>query len=285
MVTLLYNLAVDYSKLDNYSKQGEAAAEAIKKGTKFAGEAYVLLGDSLQKEGKIDEAVAQYKRAKNVKPDILDIYLKLSDVYRSRKNFKEAIDIVKEGIKLFPDNGVLHTRLSGYYSLTDRNFDAIISAKKAIELLPNAPEAYLNVCRSYHDTKQYPQAIEACAEVLKMQPNNGEANFYTARAYDFTNKRDTATPYYEKAVTDLMNFTNENPTNEYGFYLLGGAFFAVNKFSDSIEAYKKYLETNPQSSRTIYNLAVAYFRNDQKDLAAALIIIFCLKPTNPSPKN
>ncbi len=262
-----YFMAQDYSKLGDTEGQGAAAAEAIKKNTKYIGESYDLSGDALLKEKKTDEAIQAYQRAINVKPDLIDAYLKLSDIYRAKSRLDEAIATVKKGIKLFPDNGLLYTSLSWYYSLNGHNVESIAAAQKAIALLPNESTAYTNLCRVYNDTQQYPQAIESCSAALKINPDDGETNFYIARAYDYTNKRDTATPFYKKAVAGLEKFTADNSDDPDGFYLLGNAYFADGDKNKAIEAYKKSLDLSPKFAKAIYNLGYTYFVN-QNEAAA-----------------
>lgn len=266
-----YYMAVDYENLGDSPKQLESALGAIKYNTKFVGEAFALVGDVHLKDGKKDEAIKAYQRALNVKPEMADVYVKLSNVYYSQDRLKDAIDIAGKGVKLFPENGYLYTNLSIYYSVQNRNFEAINNAVKAIRLLPDKPEAFTVLCRAYNDTAQYADSIKYCTDALNIIPNDGEMNFYLARAYSLTNKNneEKAAPYYKKAVESLTKFTDDNPKDANGFYLLANAYLADSQPNKAIDAFKKSIELNAGLAKAYYNLGYTYFLTQDMTSARA----------------
>ena len=266
----IYNLAVDYSKLENYPKQGEMASLAINKGTKFAGESYFLVADALNRSKKTDEAIEYYRKAIETKPDLYGPYPALSDLYRVDNRFEEAIQIANQGLRYYPMDSNLFTSLSWYYSLADKPIEAINSAKAAINLAPDQYMGYTNLCRAYNDAKQPQQAIAACSEALKLRPNDGETHLYIGRAYEANGKEAArAREHYRKAVAGLEQFTQENPDYSDGFYLLGNAYFLVERDDKAIEAYKRCLQLAPRFARARYTIGVAYLAKGDKSAARA----------------
>jgi tetratricopeptide (TPR) repeat protein len=110
-------------------------------------------------------------------------------------------------------------------------------------------------------------AVQACTSALRLNPNDGETNFYLARAYDLQKKPDIATPYYRRAVSGLVQFTNVNPLYSDGFYLLGNAYYAEGKRSEAIAAYKRCLELSPNFTKARYNLGFIYVLEGNKAAA------------------
>lgn len=264
---LYYLIAISHSNMGNLNEQGVAAAEAIQKGTKFIGESYALLGESLQRVKKYNEATEAYQRSLTAKEDNYAVYRSLADIYRSQGRYQEAIDISRKGLRIFPNDGNIYTDLSWYYSLANRHEDAIQAAQAAIRFLPDQSLGYTNLCRAYNDTKQYQLAIGACNKALQINPNDGETNFYLGRAYDFIGKPLDATKYYDKAVNGLVEFTRNNPDYSDGYYLLGNAYFADNQPVKAIEAYQKCLELSPKFAKARFNLGFIYI--SRKDKASA----------------
>ena len=265
---IFYFIAESAANSGNNQEQGTAAATAIKKGTKYVGESYYLIGDSLQKSGNIKEALEAYQQSLASKDDI-KVYLAIANIYRSQSRYKEAIDISKKALRFFPNDGSIHTNLSRFYSLDGSNFDAIEAAKTAVGKLPESERAsaYTNLCRAYVDTKQYPLAIETCNKALQISSNDGETNFYLGYAYTLTNKPNEAEKYYPKAVKGLEEITGGNPADPENFYLLGNAYTSNKDYDKAVIAYKKSLELSPRFSKARYNLGSIYKFLNKPDLA------------------
>jgi tetratricopeptide (TPR) repeat protein len=254
-----YFMAFSHYNLGETPAQEVAALEAVKRNTKYAGESYFLIGDALQKGGRLDEAQQAYQKALQIKPDIYGIYTNLADLHRSQNRFKEAIDTANRGLSLFPNDGNLYISLSWFYSLNDQPQNAVSAGLNATKYAPNESMGYTNLCRAYNDTKQYQLAIQTCNEALRLNPGDGETNFYLGRANDFLNKPEIAGRFYSKAVAGLVEFTKNNPYYSDGFYLLGNAYFADRQREKAIEAYKKALILSPRFAKARYNLGIIYF--------------------------
>ena len=274
-----YFLAVCYANLNDPFQQGNAALEALKRNTKYAGESNFYAADALTKQRKSNEAVEFYQRAIETKPDLYGSYLGLSDIYRSRNEFDKAIEVALKGLEVFPKDAQLYTSLAWYYSLADRSQDAITAAKTSINLAPDQYMGYTNLCRAYNDAKNYQQAITACNSALKIKPEDGETFLYLARAHEFIKQTDKATEYYKKAVDGLTKFTQENPDYSDGFYLLGNANFALGNDNEAIIAYNKCLMLAPRFARARFTLGYTYLAKGDKAKARDQYNI--LRPIDP----
>jgi len=259
-----YYVAYSYARLNDFEKQNLAASQAVKYNTKFAGEAYKLIGDAAVVGKNPDEAILAYERALNVKPELEAVYALLSDIYRNQNRLPDAIATLKKGTKLFPENGDMLVSLTWYYSLADRPNEAVTVGQQAVKLAPAQYMAFTNLCRAYNDTKQYSQAVMTCTKALNLQPDDGETNLYIARAYDLQNKPDVATPYYKKAVAGLLTYTGNFPDYSDGWYLLGNAYYADGQRDKAIEAYKKNLQLSPNFAKGRVNLGYMYFLNNNQ---------------------
>lgn len=261
---ILYYIAESAHGAGDTEEQGTSAAAAVKRGTKFVGEAYYLVGDSLHKSGKTKEALEAYRQALASKDDIYNVYRAMAEIYRKQSRYKDAIDISLKGLGFFPNDGKINSDLSWYYSLSNSPFQAIPIAKSAIGVLPEGSAeqslAYTNLCRAYSDTKQYSEAvgacskaieispndslpytnlcqtyvemkqyssaISACGKALEISPNDGEANFYLGFAYKAADKtkEKEAEKYNLKAIQELENSVKENPDYSETFCVLGSAY-------------------------------------------------------------
>lgn len=253
-----YFLAFCYANLNETENQGLWALEAINKKTKYVGESYFFLGDALYKQKKYDEAVEPFQKALDIKPDVYASYGTLSDIYRIRNEFSKAIEVTQRGLQQFPNDANLYTSLAWYYSLADRPGDSVNAARSAIKLAPEQYMGYTNLCRAYNDAKEYQLAIEACNSALRLKPGDGETYYYMGRASEFLKQTARAEESYKKAVDGLIQFTRENPEYSDGYYLLGGAYFALARDDEAINAYNRCLELAPRFARARYALGLTY---------------------------
>lgn len=263
-----YFLAFSYANLGDSEQQGLSALEALRLKTRYVGECYFYVADSLYKAKKFNESVEYFERTISLKPEIYASYNFLSDIYRSRNEFDKAIEIARKGLQQFPRDANLYTSLAWYYSLADRPQDAIIAAKSAITLAPDQYMAYTNLCRAYNDAREYQQAISTCTSALRLNPGDGETYLYMARAYEFLKQTDKAADSYKKAADGLVKYTQENPDYSDGFYLLGNAFFALSRDDEAITAYNRCLQLAPRFAKARYSLGYTYLIG-KKDKAKA----------------
>lgn len=264
---IYYLMAECHANLGDFQNQGFAALDALKYKTRYVGESYYYVADALYRSKKYDEAIEFYERAINVKPEIYGSYNGLSDIYRIKNRFNDAIETTRKGIGLFPNDANLYVGLSWYYSLANRHQDAIIAAQSAINLDPKLSMGYTNLCRAYNDTAQYNLAIQACNNALRLSPGDGESHLYIARSYEFLKQTERATDNYNKAIAGLQKFTRENPEYSDGFFLLGNAYFAMERDREAVAAYTRCLELAPNFARARFSLGVTYNTMGRKDLA------------------
>jgi tetratricopeptide (TPR) repeat protein len=260
-------LAACYVSMGQTAGQLAAAEEALRRKTKFIAESNFFIGDAHVKQRKFEDAVPFLQTAIDVKADYYPPYGALSDIYRSRNEFEQAIEVTRRGLIAFPKDANLFTSLAWYQSLADRPREAIISAKTAISLSPDLSMAYTNLCRAYNDDGQYQAAIATCTTALKLNPGDGESYLYMARAYEFLKQSDKALDLYKKAVEGLLKFTGENPDYSDGFYLLGNAYFAIQKDADAITAYNNCLALAPRFAKARFSLGITYLMTKQKERA------------------
>ncbi|MGD9628303.1 MAG: tetratricopeptide repeat protein [Pyrinomonadaceae bacterium] len=261
---LYYSIARVQLALGDVKGQEAAASAAVTKPNQFIGDAYYLLADALHKQRKYVPAIDAYNRALASKPDTIQIYRSLGDIYRGQSRFEEAIDVTRRALRIWPQDGNLYTDISWYYSLAGKHQEAVETAQSAVKLLPNQYMGYTNLCRAYNDLGQFQFAVTACNNALRLNPNDGETHFYLGRAYRELGRTADATRSFDKAVTGLIKFTQDNPDYSDGFYLLGNAYFNDSQFDKALAAYKRSLELSPNFTRARYNSAISHLRLNNK---------------------
>lgn len=264
---LPYFMAASYNAVGNYENQLRAAQAALRKGTKFPGEAWYLVADAFLRQGDLLQAVEAFERAIIANDNIYEAYNNLSEIYRAAGDYPKAIATMEKALKAFENDGGFLINLTWYHSLAGNTGEAIREGQRAVKHASDNYMSYTNLCRAYNDIGQHNQALEHCEKALTLKPGDGETHYYMGRAYDKLGRTDQATTEFKKAVTGLEDFTRQSPYYADGFYLLAGAYYADNQRDKAIEAYKKTLELSPRFARAHYNLAYLYHLKGDKAAA------------------
>lgn len=255
-----YFIAASHSGLKNTEKQISAAEEAVRRNTKYLGEAYFLIAEAQRESKNYPQAAEFYGKAIGVKPDVnISAYRNIADIYRRQNRFREAIEIINKGLQKFADDGNLYVDLGRYYNLAERNAEAIVAAEKAVKLSPENYAGYANLCRIYYETEQFQPARKACETALKINQSDGASNVYSGFINLSLGRDEIAKNLFKKAVAQMLEYTRANPDYFDGFYLLGNSFYYAEQPQKAIEAYLKTLALYPNFTKARFNLGLAYF--------------------------
>ena len=100
----------------------------------------------------LDEAIAEFKRALEIDPELVEAYNNLGRVYLKQKSYKEAIDVFKAGIEYNPEYADIYNNLGYAHFKTDVYSEAIFELQRAIELNSDYVVAMFNLCLVYLKT-------------------------------------------------------------------------------------------------------------------------------------
>src|SRR3989338_1092558 len=104
-------------------------------------EAHNNLGNVYEKEGQIDKAIEEYRMALSIKPDYVDAHNNLGIVYKKQGRLDEAIDKFLTVLKLNPDDPITHYNLAWTYNMKELNYKAIEELEFALRLKPDYTQA------------------------------------------------------------------------------------------------------------------------------------------------
>ena len=97
-------------------------------------------GETMMALGKTHEAVAEFQRAIQIKPDYWPPYAEMSDYFRKVGNIKMAQEILEQGLVAAPDTKALKRRLAELDTAKDTRKAAAESPKKQAPPTPAAAE-------------------------------------------------------------------------------------------------------------------------------------------------
>lgn len=152
--------------LEELSKRSEAPAPGAMAAAADPVEAQIRLGITLQGQGRIDEAIASYKRA----------------------------------LALAPDSAAAHTNLGSALRQQGKRQEALACFRKALALEPELAETHFNVGIASYQAGDLASAKSALAKYLQSQPNDRAALITLGEACSRSNELDEAASCFERVL-------------------------------------------------------------------------------------
>lgn len=177
--------------------------------------------------------------------------------YKAIQNFKKAIELDSS----YPDPWL---NIAHSYGKLKRYDDALEASRRSIEIYPSIP-GYLTLAYFLTNAEKYAQAINCLEKVVNSQPNNGRAWYNLGFLYNQLDQKEKCWEAFKNCCTQA----DYDQTDE-GFKQYGLTSQLLNKTEEAIFAYEKALETNPESTENIFNLAEIYMEANSFDKASRL---------------
>ncbi len=220
-----------------------------------------LLGRSLAKQGRFDEAAAQVGRAIELAPDLPFLHEDLGSVLALQARFEEAIPLFEKALRLEPRLASAHRKLGealaalGRGGEADQHFESYLDRDPVAGRVAEGAD-HLRAGRG-------DEAIAVLREVLRHHPDNVDAMRYLAMAYwREKNKPGDAEAWLRRATTTAPDFTE-------AWLSLGLVLLDNNKHADAIEAYRRAVELGPDNAAAWAGIGNAYAQAGRQDKSVA----------------
>jgi len=164
--TAHYNLGLAYAREDMLD---EAVAE-YKNAIEIKGDyayAYYNLGFAYNRKGLVDEAIEKYKKSIELNPQFDQAFNDLGIAYRRKGEMDEAIAAYQKAIEINPDFAQARYNLANVYSKKEMRAEAMAEYQKALEIDPDFGEAHNNLSFAYYREGNYEKAIYHCDRAIE----------------------------------------------------------------------------------------------------------------------
>ncbi len=94
----------------------------------------------LDEEGKVDEAIVEYRISIKLNPDDPDVHFNLGLAYLKKKQYKEAITVYKKVVELSPRDAEAYKLLGIAYIQEGDKKEALRQWKNSLRIEPNQPD-------------------------------------------------------------------------------------------------------------------------------------------------
>ncbi len=268
----------EFAHYDELLKQEGEYIEIPEKPTSNDIDKSITLGDNYLKEGRFDEAIAEYKKALEIKPRD-DILNKLGQAHQQKRlagksegqpakidtfTGKKTLDEMP-GLTAPDETGQdisiedLAERGISYYDQGMIN-KAIEEFKEVLELDPEDVETHYHLGNAYADNEMSDEAIQAFKKAIELKPDFIDAYLSLSTLYLDTDLIDEAISLCKQAIS-------ANPDDSFLCFHLGEAYSRNKQYKEAINAFNNAISINPMDPETQYRLAESYYQTKQYDMA------------------
>jgi tetratricopeptide (TPR) repeat protein len=134
----------------------------------------------LKDQGKLEEAIACYRRALELKPDFAEVHSNLGNALNEQRKPDEAAACYRRALELKPDFADAHGNLAGALRDQGKPDEAIACYRRAVELKPDDAEAHANLGIALEETGDLPGAENSFRAALRLDPRYALAHHQLA---------------------------------------------------------------------------------------------------------
>jgi tetratricopeptide (TPR) repeat protein len=225
------------------------------------GAQHMRAGIDAHKQGRLDQAITEFRKATEADPTLVQAFLYLGEEYSQVRDYGAAIPPLKRAIELRPDSDEAHQQL-GY---------ALLSAGFAAEAVPHLERVHaleaLGIAQI--ETGQYREAIANLGVALAKRPNDPDLLYYLGRAGGLLSKH----------AIDTLN--EMYPDSARSHQALAENYFVLRQMPQAESEFQQALQQRPDIPRLHLELGLVYAGAAQWDKAEQEFRAECkLQPGN-----
>ncbi|MEE8428570.1 MAG: tetratricopeptide repeat protein, partial [Gammaproteobacteria bacterium] len=152
-----------YGMLANQTRRHDLAVQLISKAVSLSPNdsfAHSNLGNVLQDQGHLDDAIASYRRAIEINPDHPDAHNNLGNALKEKGLLDEALDSYQRAIEIDPGYLKAHSNQGNALTEQGRLQEAIIAYRRALVLDPGHAGTHSNLATTLLLAGDFPDGWE-----------------------------------------------------------------------------------------------------------------------------
>ena len=202
--------------------------------------------------GNLAASIANCSKAVELKPDYAEAYNNRGSAYNAQNKWEEAIGDFTKVIELRPDLAAIAHYNIGVVNRAQNMLEAAITEyTTAIALDARLVPAYNNRCAAYVSQIKPDEAIADCNKAIELQPDNAIAYNLRGNAHFLQRKLDSA-------IIDFNRAIELEPTFAAAYSNRGNAYLSQDRAEEAIADYDKAIALDPDFAGTYSNRGNAY---------------------------
>ncbi len=234
--------------INKWSDIASSAAEASD--NNLAARSRLSVGFLLEKQGKLQDAIAAYNEVLHLKPDYATAYFNRGNAKNKLKKFLPAIADFNEALRFKSDYAAAYNNRGTAKISLGQHKAAIADFNEAIRLKPDHVGAYNNRGHAKSDLGQHDAAIADYNEAIRLNPNLGKTYNNRGTAKSNLGRQKAAIKDYNEAI-------RLNPNLAQPYYNRGNAKFKLSQYTAAIIDYDEAIRLNQHYTKAYNNRGLA----------------------------
>lgn len=208
---------------------------------------------------KRDEAISNYRKVLELKPNLFEAELNLGILYLRGKQNKEAVPLLEDAVKQKPDQARPKRYLADALRESGKAAEAGNLYKQALQSDPKLAAAELGWGQSLVAQGALDEAAPHYRQAAALDGNLKSYLLELATALEKANRPADAVPLLKEFPSDVAAHEE-----------LGRLYLSLNRPGDAVVEFGQSVAASPTPANRLA-LATAYLKNNQPDLAAPIL--------------
>ncbi len=206
------------------------------------------LGIFLKKKGRIDEAIAHFQKALELKPDYASPHINLGAAYARQRKHEKALAHFSEALRLRHNVPEAHYSMGNVLVLMGRIDEALDHYQNALKIKPDYADAHLKLADVLDEKGRHPEAIEHYQEALRHKPGYVQAHNNLGVTLASQGR-------LEEALDHFARVLQIRPKHAETHFNMGNATASLKRYEEAVAHFTRALQINPKDSEARRNLA------------------------------
>ena len=210
----------------------------------------VDFGNMLASKGKFNDALTQYMKVLELKPEMASAYHNIGVTHEKLGRFAKAIENYQQAVELDPELAKAHKQLA-IVMLRLRRFDeASKHFAETVRLRPESAADHYNLAQTLSQQKKYFGAIKSYRRAIEIDPTMAKAHYQLGVLLDRRDDRQSAVHCLRQAVRLEPDMVDAQK-------VLGIALHRLGRSSEAIGPLREVVASNARDPVAHFNLALA----------------------------
>lgn len=205
------------------------------------------LGNMLRESGRLDDAIARYRRAVALRPDYPEAHNNLGNALRDAREPTAAMESCARAIELRPGYAQAYNNLGNALQDLGDLDGAATHYVRAIELDASMAMAHANLSAVRHKQLRCAEALTHALDAIRLAPNLAEAHNHAGNAYHGLDRLDAAEASHRTAVT-------LNPADAGACHNLSVVLLKLQRLDEALVYCRQALQAGPPAVLMHVNL-------------------------------
>jgi len=224
--------------------------------------AYYNLGLAYFRQGRLDDAIAQYQKVLQINPVETDALNNLGSAFLQLGRLDEAVAYYQKALTIKPDSAETHYNLGNAWFRQGRTDQAMTQYQVALAIDPDSAEAHYNLGNAFLQQGRMEEATAQYQKALDLKPDYAEAQNNLGNVLVQQGRVEAAVAHFQTALARKPGYADARNN-------LGSALLQLGRPDDAILQYQQALVIQPDDAEVHDHLGNALLQ--QGRTAEALV--------------